>query len=77
MNETRLLIRQLLEAVSYIHKIGLCHRDIKPDNIVVDNDSNIIKLIDFGVSKRFISTEKGCKDIRNNLMWTVTGTMRY
>ncbi|CAD8059444.1 unnamed protein product [Paramecium sonneborni] len=75
--QVRLIIRQLFEAVSYIHKVGLCHRDIKPDNIVFDSDSNQIKLIDFGVSKRFLVAEKNCKDIKNNLMWTVTGTMPY
>ncbi|CAK58460.1 unnamed protein product (macronuclear) [Paramecium tetraurelia] len=75
--EVRLITRQLFEAVSYLHQVGLCHRDIKPDNIVFDSDSNSIKLIDFGVSKRFLVTEKGCKDIKNNLMWTVTGTMPY
>ncbi|CAD8139127.1 unnamed protein product [Paramecium octaurelia] len=77
LNETCLIVRQLFEAVSYIHKVGLCHRDIKPDNIVFDNDTNTIKLIDFGVSKRFLMAEKNFKDIKNNLMWTVTGTMPY
>ncbi|CAD8139813.1 unnamed protein product [Paramecium pentaurelia] len=77
LNETCIIMRQLFEAASYIHKVGLCHRDIKPDNIVFDNDTNSIKLIDFGVSKRFLVAEKNCKDIKNNLMWTVTGTMPY
>ncbi|CAD8137247.1 unnamed protein product [Paramecium octaurelia] len=75
--EVRSIMRQLFEALSYIHKVGLCHRDIKPDNIVFDSDSNSIKVIDFGVSKRFLLTEKSCKDIKNNLLWTVTGTMPY
>ncbi|CAK85320.1 unnamed protein product (macronuclear) [Paramecium tetraurelia] len=77
LNEACLIVRQLFEAVQYIHKVGLCHRDIKPDNIVFDNDTNTIKLIDFGVSKRFLVAEKNFKDIKNNLMWTVTGTMPY
>lgn len=32
------IIRQLLEAVEYIHKMGICHRDIKPDNILIDEE---------------------------------------
>lgn len=38
--ETKLIIlRQCLEAVHYLHRMGVCHRDLKPDNILVDLDS--------------------------------------
>jgi len=43
-----------LNAVEAIHSIGICHRDLKPDNILLDTkDYNNIKIIDFGISKRF------------------------
>jgi len=35
-------------AVSNIHKIGLCHFDLKPDNVLVTKDSNRVALMDFG-----------------------------
>lgn len=40
----------MVEALSYIHKIGFFHRDLKPENVLIDNDFNI-KIIDFGIAK--------------------------
>ncbi|EMR08953.1 hypothetical protein PNEG_02732 [Pneumocystis murina B123] len=39
--------KQILQAVDYIHSLGLAHRDLKLDNLVM-NDNGIVKLIDFG-----------------------------
>lgn len=38
---------QIVEAVYYLAKLGICHRDIKDENCVIDSDWNV-KLIDFG-----------------------------
>lgn len=43
-------IKQLLNAVEYIHSLGIVHYDIKPANIMITKKHNI-KLIDFGLSK--------------------------
>ncbi len=47
------IMRQVIDAVDYLHTNLILHRDIKPDNILIDPNSNDIKLIDFGISRRF------------------------
>ncbi|KQS21499.1 calcium/calmodulin-dependent protein kinase type 1 isoform X2 [Drosophila erecta] len=47
------LIRQILEAVDYMHEQGVVHRDLKPENLLYyspDDDSKIM-ISDFGLSK--------------------------
>jgi serine/threonine protein kinase len=40
---------QLLMAVNGMHKVGVCHRDLKLENLVLDSDFNI-KITDFGLA---------------------------
>ena len=39
---------QLFRSLAYIHSTGICHRDIKPQNLLLDPESAILKLCDFG-----------------------------
>ncbi|MEM9425681.1 MAG: protein kinase [Pseudomonadota bacterium] len=45
------LTRQMLEAIRYVHAMGLLHRDISPDNILIDPTGAPV-LIDFGAAHR-------------------------
>ena len=53
----RLAMYQFMRALEYLHSLGICHRDIKPHNLLVDLDASIVKLCDFGCSKRLIEGE--------------------
>lgn len=44
------MMDQILNAFAYAHERNLVHRDIKPGNILVDNDGNI-KVLDFGIAQ--------------------------
>jgi len=43
-------IRQLAEAIAFVHEKGFLHRDICPRNLLLASDSQNLKLIDFGLS---------------------------
>ena len=48
----RRLLAEILDAVDYLHKKGLIHNDLKPDNILVSNIGSHIRIIDFGLSDK-------------------------
>lgn len=70
-SEARIVMRQLLEAVGYLHSKGIWHRDIKPNNALVymwsQTDKHII-LADYGLSKHFDENDYG---------FDFTGTPEY
>ena len=45
----RTFIRQIIRGLNYLHRIGVIHKDLKPNNILLDKDNNC-KIIDFNFS---------------------------
>jgi len=59
--DAQFIVKQILEAVNYLHDCGIVHRDLKPENILCANDfeeTRHIYLSDFGLSRIFSENEK-------------------
>ena len=44
----RRFFKQIIEAFEYLHSNGIAHRDVKLDNILVEEKTRMVKVIDFG-----------------------------
>jgi len=53
----KLYMYQLFRSLAYIHSHGICHRDIKPQNLLLDPESGVLKLCDFGSAKHLVRGE--------------------
>jgi serine/threonine kinase 38 len=56
---------EMVLAIESVHEMNCIHRDLKPDNVLIDKDGHI-KLSDFGLSKKLDFYIKDSKNLRNN-----------
>jgi serine/threonine protein kinase len=73
VDETRRIVREVADALAYAHERGVVHRDIKPDNIILDVESGRPMVTDFGIARAV--TEGG--DSRLTATGMAIGTPAY
>ena len=54
---TKIYMFQITRALAHIHSLGICHRDIKPQNLLLNPKTHQVKLCDFGSAKPLIRGE--------------------
>ncbi len=66
-NTARFYVANVVEALAYLHSLGVVYRDLKPENMMLAHNG-YLKIVDFGFSKRLGRTET---------TWTFCGTPDY
>jgi WD40 repeat protein len=66
------IVRALAEALAYAHQLHIVHRDVKPDNVMIDSAQQRPHLIDFGLAHRGDSVDGGRDEAKG-----VSGTYGY
>ncbi len=69
LEEARGIARQILDGLSAIHRAGILHRDIKPQNVLVDR-GGVVRVTDFGIAQT--ATDSGL-----TMAGTAVGTAAY
>lgn len=72
MDKVKAIVKQLLDALKYIHSQQIVHRDLKPQNIGFKDKGNLhtLKIFDFGLSAKTVKEN-------SNLLASKVGTILY
>ena len=52
--EIRYYIYEVLKALDFTHSMGVIHRDIKPNNIMIDHPQRLVRIIDWGLAEFYL-----------------------
>lgn len=71
------LLQQILPVLDYIHSVGVIHRDISPENLILRASDRLPMLIDFGGVKQVVATVSSAKSGRGMHTATLLGKVGY
>ena len=57
LKEVKDITSQIISGIGYLHQNNIVHSDIKPANILLQDNTKKVKLIDFGISKSLDKTK--------------------
>jgi serine/threonine protein kinase len=72
--EARYWFRQVMKGVAYLHSCGICHRDLSPENIMVDQNGGVF--IDVGLCLRVPYVDPDRNDARTDIVSAAGRSMR-
>jgi serine/threonine protein kinase len=70
IEQTVMIVRDACHGLDYAHRAGVVHRDVKPGNLLLSNETGIVKLADFGIAK-------AAEQTRITQVGSVLGTAAY
>jgi len=72
-HEALAIVPQICDALHYAHEAGVVHRDVKPENVLLDNKGRV-KIVDFGLAKML---GRSPLDVTLTASHQVMGTLHY
>src|SRR5262245_38175606 len=51
LSEKLRFVIELCDGLAHAHRAGIVHRDVKPANVIIDNEDQSVKIVDFGIAR--------------------------